>query len=237
MFFSKNKNQILKNKVAIITGGSRGIGKAVAVALAEQGCNIVINSRTESELKEAEKEIESKNVDVLAIKADVSKLSDVKKVVKESIKKFKRINILVNNAGIGPYKSLKETSYQELESILDINLKGLIYFTKEALPYLQKEGFARIVNISSGIGKVGVANFTVYCAAKFGVIGFTEALADELKDIKVYSVCPGATDTKLYRSNFPYSRNFLIDKPEKIAKVVLKLCTTDNIKSGESVNV
>ena len=234
MFLSKNN--ILNDKVAIVTGGSRGIGRAIALALAEQGCSIAINSRTESELKDAEKEIKPK-AEVLAIKADVSKLSDVKKAVKEVIKKFGKINILVNNAGIGAYKSLDALSYGEIDSTLDTNLKGLIYFTKEALPYIRREAYGRIINISSGVGKVGIANFTAYCATKFGVIGFTEALAEELKKTKVYAVCPGSTDTRLYRSNFPYSRNFLIDKPEKVAKTVLRLCVYDNVRSGVSVDV
>ena len=237
MLFSKNKKDVLKNKVAIVTGGGRGIGKAIALALAEHGCNIIITSRTESELKNAEKEIESKNVDVLAIKADISKLSDVKKVVDESIKKFNRINILVNNAGIGIYKPFESMDYKEIDSTLDINLKGLIYSTKESLPYIKKESYSRIINISSGLGKVGMKNFAVYCATKFGIIGFTESLARELKNGKVYSVCPGSVDTVLYRKNFPDSRNFLIDKPEKVAKVVLRLCTSDNVKSGAAIDV
>ena len=235
MLFSKNNNP-LKGKVAIVAGAGRGIGKAIALALAEQGCNVVINSRTESELRQAEKEIRAKNADVLAIKADVSNLSDVKKIINQTIKKFGKINILVNNAGIGPYKPLEGHSYKEIDDIIDINLKGLIYFTKEALPYLKKENYARIINISSGIGKVGIANFTVYCATKFGIIGFTQALADESK-IRVYAVCPGATDTKFYRDNFPYSRNFMIDRPEKVAKVVLRLCISGDFRSGEAVDV
>lgn len=235
MFFPKNFS--LKSKVAIVTGGSRGIGRAIALLLADRGCNIVIISRTISELMETEKEIKKKNVKVLAIKCDVSKLKDVKKVVKETIKEFKKINILVNNAGIGPYKSLDLLNYKEVDSILDINLKGMVYFSKESLPHLKKENYGRIINISSGLGKSGMANFTVYCASKFGAIGFSEALAGELKNIKVFSVCPGATDTKLYRTNFPYSKNFLIDRPEKVAKVVLNLCEPNNLKSGISVDV
>ena len=126
IFLSKNN---LKDKVAIVTGSGRGIGKAIALILAENGCNIVICSRTEDELKKTKIEIEKKNAKVLAIKADVSKLNNVKAAVNETINKFGKINILVNNAGIGPYKSLDETSYEEVDAIIDINLKGLIYFT------------------------------------------------------------------------------------------------------------
>lgn len=236
MFFSKNN---LKNKVAIVTGGGRGIGKAIALLLAENGCNIVICSRTEKELKETAEKIKEKNAKVLAIKADVSKLNNVKGVVKETIKKFGKINILVNNAGIGPYKPLINTDYDEIDAIIDINLKGLIYFTRESLPYILKENYGRIINISSGAGKRGIANFTIYCATKFGVIGFTEALAGELRgNIKTYAVCPGATDTKLYRSNFPNSRNIFLDSPKKVAKVFLKVCMPDcKAKNGETVDV
>jgi 3-oxoacyl-[acyl-carrier protein] reductase len=235
MFLSKSN---LRGKVAIVTGGGRGIGRAIALLLAEEGCSVVICSRTEKELKEASEEIKKNNKDVLAIKADVSKLNNVKAVVNETIKKFGKIDILVNNAGIGPYKPLVETGYDEIDAIIDINLKGLIYFTKESLPYL-KEEYGRVINISSGIGKGGMANFTVYCATKFGVIGFTESLAGELKgNIKTYAVCPGAIDTRLYRSNFPNSRNIFLDSPKKVAKVVSKLCEPDcKVKNGGVVDV
>jgi len=237
MLFSKNNNS-LKGKVTIVTGAGRGIGKAIALLLAEQGCNVVIFSRTEKEIKDAEKEIKKK-ADVLALKADVSKLNDVKKVVKETIKKFGKINILINNAGVAMYRPLLNNNDKEIDAILDINLKGLIHFTKEALPYIEKGDYGRIVNISSGLGKFGMANFTVYCATKFGVVGFTEALAGELKgNVKVYTVCPGGTYTKMYLDMFPGSSKYQLDSPEKVAKVVLKVCMPDcGIRNGAVVDV
>ena len=234
MLFSKGNNS-LKGKVAIVTGGGRGIGKSIALLLADYECKVVIFSRTEKELKETEKEIKQKNVDVLALRADVSKLNDVKRVINGTIKKFVKINILVNNAGIAVYKSLSETNSNEIDNTIDINLKGLIHFTKESLPYIEKENYGRIVNISSGLGKFGMANFAVYCATKFGVIGFTEAIAEELKNnVKAYTVCTGGTDTKMY----PGTNRAFLDKPEKVAKVVLKVCMPDcRIKNGATVDV
>lgn len=237
MFF-KEKKLDLNGKVGIVTGSGRGIGKAIALLMAKNKCNVVVCSRTEKEINEATSEINKFNVDCLGLKCDVSKLDDVKRLVSKTIDKFGKINFLVNNAGIGPYKSLNNTDYKDVNEIIDINLKGVIFFTKEALQYLDQDYGNRIINISSGIGKRGIANFTVYCATKFGVIGFTEALAGELRKAKTYAVCPVATDTKLYRTNFPNSRNIFIDSPEKVAKAVLRLCDVNcDVKSGSSVDV
>lgn len=229
--------EMLTGKVAIVTGGSRGIGKAIAIALSMQGCEIAICARTESELRQAEMDIK-KYSDAFAIRADVSKTEDVKRVVNKTIKKFKKINILVNNAGIGTYGPFLEMRQKSIDATLDINLKGVIYLTKEALPYIEKEGYGRVINISSGLGKFGMANFTLYCASKFGVIGFTEALAEELKNAKAYAVCPGQTNTRMTTENFPDVDVNSIDQPEDVAKVVLRLCMPNcNVKNGAAVDV
>jgi len=236
MFFSKIK---LKDKVAIVTGSGRGIGKAIALILAENRCKVVICSRTKKELDKVQKEIKRKNTDVLSIKCDVSKPLEIKKVVKETLKKFKKINILVNNAGIGPYKPFINHTQREIDSIIDVNLKGTMYFTKEVLEEIQKQDFGRIINISSGVGKKGIANFSVYCASKFGIIGFTEALGKELGgNIKAYAVCPKGTDTKLYHDNFPNSRNIFLDTPKSVARAVLKACKQDcKMENGKVIDV
>lgn len=229
--------ETLKGKVAIVTGSSRGIGKAIAIALAREGCKIAICSRTESELRQAEKEIKS-YTDIIAVKADVSKIEDAKRVVSETIRKFSKINILVNNAGIGTYAPFSQMQQKDIDLTLDINLKGAIYFAKEALPYIEMESYGRIINISSGLGKFGMANFALYCASKFGLIGFTEALAEELENTKVYAVCPGQTNTRMTTENFPEVDINSIDQPEDVAEVVLRLCMPDcTIKSGAAVDV
>jgi 3-oxoacyl-[acyl-carrier protein] reductase len=154
--------------------------------------------------------------------------------VNATIKKFDKIDILVNNAGVAVYKDFSKMDMDEINSILDINLKGLILCTKYFLPHMQKRNYGRIINISSGAGKIGIAKFAVYCASKFGVIGFTEALAEELpRDIRVNAVCPGGVDTQMYASTFGERPSL---KPEHIAKKVLPLCMP-NAPNGKIIEV
>lgn len=229
----------LKDKVAIVTGGNRGIGKAIAITLAKEGCNIFIAARDQKKMKEAEKEIKNSGVNVLTIKCDVRNSKDVKKVVEETMKKIGRIDILVNNAGVAYYKTLVETTEQEYDEIMDVNVKGIFLFTKNVLPIMIKQHNGVIVNISSGAGKSGFANLAAYCASKFAVNGFTEALAEEVGDygIRVYAVCPGTVDTDMVR-NIPAFRYIPKLKPEDVAKKVVDLCLPRcTTPSGSAVDV
>jgi len=235
--FSKSDNS-LTGSVAIVTGGSRGIGFAIANALADEGCKIVVCSRTSTEVKKAEKVL-SEKTEVLGIVADVSNTGDCKRVMEETFKKFRKMDILINNAGISVYKTLEKTTEEEIDSILDTNLKGMIHLTRIALPHIKKGSFGRIVNISSGLGKSGMAGFTAYCATKFGVIGFTEALAGELEgNVKVHAVCPKRTDTKMYAHRFPGAGGKGLDSPEDVARVVMEILNPNSrIPSGSAIGV
>ena len=227
----------LKNQVAIVTGSTMGIGLAIAKELAKEGCNIVISSRTKKDVEKASKEIQKLGVDAIGITADVSNPIDVRNLVKETMKKFGRIDILINNAGVIVYKDFKDSTQKEDDYIVDVNLKGTLLCTKEVLPAMIKQKYGRIVNISSGAGKTGIPGMSVYSATKFAIIGFTESIADELKkhDIKVYAVCPGGVDTRMYTSTFGEKPSL---KPVHIAKKVLPLCMPDvKTKSGTIVEV
>ncbi len=236
MLFDKNK--FFKGKVALITGGARGIGKETATLFARKGSNVVICSRTETELKSTKKSIEKFHIKILAVRSDISKPEDVDKIITKTINRFGKINFLVNNAAISSFKTLDKTSKQEIDSTLDINLKGLIHLTRKALPYIDKK-YGRIINISSDLGKKGMPGFSVYSATKFGVIGFTQAIAGELEPgIKAFVVCPKGTNTKMYWKNFPKSRNIFLHSPKKVAKAILETCSpTFRKESGSLIDV
>lgn len=231
-------NKTLKGKAAIVTGAGRGIGKAAAMLFAKKGCNLVICSRTESELRLAKKEAEMHKVMCIAIKADISKPKDILKVVKAAKTSFCRINFLINNAGICHRKALQETAFAQIDSTIAINLKGLICMSKEAMPILDN-GYARIINVSSGLGKRGQANYSVYSATKFGVIGFTESIAQELPEgIRAYSICPKGTNTRMFRDNYPGRGSLFLDTPERVAKAILRACSKDfKLMSGASIEL
>src|SRR5690606_7159819 len=142
----------LKGQTAIVTGGGRGIGRAICQSLAGEGANIVIVARTEREIRETARLVEKQGVRALAVKTDIRKEEEVINMVSKAVNAFGRIDILVNNAGVAYRKYLVETSTEEYNEIMDTNVKGMFFCTKYALPHLLKRGEGRIVNISSGAG-------------------------------------------------------------------------------------
>lgn len=224
----------LSGKSALVTGSGRGIGRATALALAGEGCNIIVAARTGKEISETAALVEKAGSKAVAVKADVSNASDVKRLVAASLGAFKAIDILVNNAGVALYKPVAATSEAEWNAIIATNLTGVFLCTTAALPHMLKQRAGIIINISSGAGKSGYANMAAYCASKFGVIGFTESLAGELPSgIRVYAVCPGGVDTKMYRDMFGHQPAL---KPAYIAEKVLELCLPGcRVRSGSSV--
>ena len=224
----------LQFKTATVTGGGRGIGRATALALAQQGCNVAICSRTSKELKEVEKHVNSKKT-FLAKKCDVRNSNQVKNFVQDTMRKFKTIDVLVNNAGAGYFKSLRETTEKDYDETFDTNVRGVFNFCKETVPIMLKSNRrCFIVNISSGSGKKGYAKFSAYCASKFAVIGFTESIAEELApNILVYAICPGPVDTKMYYDLF---REHPPIKPEDVAGKIIDTIINPPV-SGASIDV
>lgn len=225
----------LKGQTAIVTGGGRGVGRAICLELAREGANIVIAARTEKEIQETARMVEAENRQALALSTDIREEKQVINVVSKAVHTFGRIDILVNNAGVAYRKYLIDTAVEEYDKIMDTNVKGMFLCTKYALPYLFKRR-GRVVNLSSGAGKSGIPELSIYCASKFAVIGLTEALALEAGSrLRVYAVCPGGVDTGMYRSL--YSDEPVL-KPEDIAKKVLELCLPGTtLPSGTSVEV
>ena len=224
-------------KLAIVTGGSRGIGKSTAIKLLKEGFTVIITSRNNKELKETENEL-NKYGKIIGIKSDVSNYDDVKNLIKQVYNKYKRIDVLVNNAGVALWKELDQMNKKEIDNILDINLKGLTYMCREVIPIMKKQKSGNIINISSGAGKKGYAEFSVYCASKFGVIGLSDSLAKELEryGISVYTICPGGVNTKMYLGMEPDADLNSLLQPEQIAEKIIA-CVKGKYKNRACIEI
>ncbi|MGN1012495.1 MAG: 3-oxoacyl-[acyl-carrier-protein] reductase [Clostridia bacterium] len=188
------------NKVALVTGGTRGIGRKIAEKFAENGYDLVLNYVSDNVDLEAINEAFKKyNNSVLILKADVSKYEECENLVKEAINKFGKVDVLVNNAGItkdGLIAMMKEENFSK---VMDVNLKGTFNMCRNLVPYMMKKKSGNIVNISSVVGVVGNAGQSNYAASKAGIIGFSKSLAKELagRNIRVNAVAPGFIDTDM----------------------------------------
>ncbi|KXS44360.1 MAG: putative ketoreductase, partial [Methanolobus sp. T82-4] len=172
----------------------------------------------------------------IAITANLRERSNVENMVEKAIDHFGAIDILVNNAGVAVKKPLVETSVEEFDTVMDVNVRGLFLCTRYVLPHMLERGHGTIVNVSSGAGKTGIGQLSVYSASKFAVIGLTESVAQEVSGkVGVYAVCPGGVDTDMYRSLY---RNIPSLKPEDVAANIVKLCLPDSgTASGSCVTV
>jgi len=250
----------LKDKIAIVTGGNRGIGRAISLAFAKEGANVVIAARDMVAAKEVLIEIENKGRQGLAVKTDVSKAEEVDKMVQRCLEKFGKIDILVNNAGIVSVAPIIELDEKEWDLNMDINAKGVFLCCQVVARQMIKQGGGgKIVNVSSLCGKIGCRYLGHYTASKFAVIGFNKTLALELAPhkINVNAVCPGVVETdmliKEYQSvaklenttaeelrkdvlpTIPLGR---LSQPEDVAKVVVFLASSDSdYMTGQALNV
>ncbi len=188
------------NKVAFITGATRGIGRQIAITLAKEGFDIAINYRKENEdLIETKKLVEAQNAKCFTVQGDVSSFEDSERMVKEIIEEFNHIDILVNNAGITKDMLLMRMKKEDFESVIGVNLVGTFNITKNVIPYMMKNRSGRIINVSSVVGISGNAGQTNYSASKAGIIGFTKSLAKEVgsRNILVNAVAPGFIETQM----------------------------------------
>ena len=190
----------MSTKIALVTGGSRGIGKEIALALAKEGNNIAISYGTNSEgAMEVVNEIKAYGVDGIAVKADVSVSEDVKNLIKTVEDKLGTIDILVNNAGITKDNLLIRMTEEDWDNVMDVNLKGTFLCTKAVSRSMMKKRYGKIINITSVVGITGNAGQGNYAASKAGVIGFTKSMAKELasRGIRVNAVAPGLIKTDM----------------------------------------
>jgi NAD(P)-dependent dehydrogenase (short-subunit alcohol dehydrogenase family) len=232
---------MLSNRVAIITGGARGIGRGIALRFAEEGCSIAISDVLEQEGRKTVEEITKKGRDGIFVQCDVSDSQKVRNMVDQVIRKFGKIDILVNNAGIGlPPKSITDISDEEWDRVLAIDLRGVFLCCRTVVPHMKEKGYGKIVNISSLAAISPGGPMVHYSAAKSGVLGLTYDLACELApfNICVNSILPGAIRTDMFEQIIPPSinkENFIkevgkvvapmqrVGTPEDIARVALFL--------------
>lgn len=228
-------DQRLQGRVAIVTGGASGIGQATCYALAREGAHVIAVDRNQERLDSTLAELSSINSAEgghLALSLDVSNEQDMEAMAARAIEKFGQIDILVCSAGIlrgsgQPPQPLQRISTEEWDQVLDTNLKGMFLSNRAVLPNMMKRRQGNIINLSSVSGKQGRAFDAPYCASKFGVIGMSEALAEEVRNagIRVQIVIPDAVDTPIWDQNGPVPRPPNALAPERVADLILYLVT------------
>ncbi len=226
-----------KNKVAIVTGGGRGIGRAIALDFAKQGAKVVVTSDKLEECEEVCAEIEKKNGESFAVECDVSQAAQVEEMVNMTVEQFGQIDIVVNNAGVVRQKALTETTEEDWDLTLDVNLKGVFLCCKAAAPHLMKQKSGKILSIASIAGEVGFVNTAAYCASKGGIINLTRELALEMAPhgVNVNAIAPGIIVTQMTKemledeatkkqlvANVPMRR---VGEPDEIATAASFLCS------------
>jgi acetoacetyl-CoA reductase/3-oxoacyl-[acyl-carrier protein] reductase len=238
----------LKGKVALVTGASRGIGRAIAIELARRGANIALDYRSDSDHAEsAAAEIRELGVECIPIQGDISKKGEAKRVVKEVLDKWQRLDILVNNAGITRDRGIRKMTDDDWSQVIDVNLSGTFYCTSAALPAMINQRYGRIINIASVVGQMGAFGQANYSASKGGIIAFTKTLALEMAkfNITANSIAPGFTSTEMVdaipeeiaaqiKAKIPLGR---FATPQEIASAAAFLAADGDYITGQELNI
>lgn len=220
----------LAGKVALITGASAGIGRASAIALAQEGASMVLTARRHQRLEELAAAVQPAGGEAVSVVGDASKEEVAQRCVETAIQTFGRLDILINNVGVGNYKNLVDTSPAEYDEMMDTNVRSTFLFARYAVPEMIKQGSGTILMISSMAGIYGFAGEAVYCATKFAQVGFAQALDKELRPygIKVGVICPGGVKTEFAlgkgRTEQGVAESGMLE-PEDVAGAVLLACT------------
>ncbi|MGE3960275.1 MAG: 3-oxoacyl-ACP reductase family protein [Dehalococcoidia bacterium] len=225
----------LEGQVAVVTGGSRGIGRACAIALAKEGANVVINyTSNEDAAKATAAECEKAGVKTLVVKADVSEADEAQSLIKAAEETFGKVDILINNAGINRDKTIQRMTVEDWDDVIETDLSSIFYLTNAALGGMRERNYGRIVNMSSVIGQMGNIGQANYSAAKAGMIAFTKTAAKELArfGITVNAVCPGFVETDMVAALSDEIKENLIKQiplgrfgtAEEVAETVAFIC-------------
>jgi len=237
----------LSGKIAVVTGGSRGIGAAVAKGLGKEGATVIINyNHSQKEAEAVVNEIKAMGSLAVAVQADISDAEATKVFIEKALADFGKIDILVNNAGITRDKTFKKMSFEEWHKVIDTNLSSVFNTCKIALPSMLEQKYGRIINISSVIGQAGGFGQTNYAAAKAGLVGFSKSLALETAKggVTVNCICPGYIATEMVKAMPENVREAIIamvpmkklGDPDEIAKGVVFICESEYM-TGQSLNL
>jgi 3-oxoacyl-(acyl-carrier-protein) reductase len=238
----------LDGQVAVVTGASRGIGRACAIELARQGANIVVNYTSNAEAAESCKSaIEAEGVQALVIQADVSKPDDAQRLIAAAEEQFGKVDILVNNAGINRDKTVQRMSVEDWQSVIETDLSSMFYCTNAVVTGMRERNYGRIINMSSIIGQMGNLGQANYAAAKAGMIAFSKSAAKELArfNITVNAVCPGFVATDMVEALDDKIKEALIAQiplgrfgtVEEVASTVRFLCTEGSFYTGAQMSL
>ncbi len=219
--------QPLAGKVAIVTGASRGIGKAISILLAQSGSRVVLAARSEPQLKSVSEEISGQNGEALVIPTDLTVDKEMERLVQQTLKEWGSVDVLINNAGLGKVAPVVKAKVSDWDETFRVNLRAPMFLSKLVLPTMMERGEGSIINISSVSGKSGQANGSAYSASKFGLMGFTQSLYEEVRNygIRVSAICPGFVDTPMIPQMRRMDRSKMI-RPEDIAQTVLFVLTS-----------
>ncbi len=223
-------SQKLRGSVCLITGASAGIGRASVLALAREGASLVLVARRKPRLDELAEMVHSAGGRAIAVVGDVREEETALRVIQAAKEHFGAVHILLNNAGMGNYKPLIETSAEEYDEMMDTNMRSTFLFTRHAVPLMTEQRSGTILMLSSMAGKYGFAGEAVYCATKFAQVGFAQALDKELRPygIRVGVICPGGVKTEFAlgkgRTEEGVAQSGMLD-PEDVAEAVLLACT------------
>ena len=222
----------LTDKVAIITGGGRGIGRAVAIGYAAEGASVVIAARSSAQLDKVATEIAAQGGKVLAVPTDLRIREEVEHLVQKTVEHFGGIDVLVNNAGINPRGLFLDSTDEEWEQGWQINVMGVVHCCRAALPIMQQQGSGNIINVGSGMGQVGRSNLSVYCASKAALHGLTQSIAEEVWEDGIIAnvLIPGPVKTALSKPAWENSGTFRAQSdpwkaPEQVVASALFLAT------------